>query len=72
MNLPCLSCSEPSNWPLTELEKQGLIHAFAFTHELAWNVMRDYFLYLGITSITGSRDAVRESFRQGLVEDGEG
>ena len=58
--------------PLTELEKQGLIQAFEFTHELAWNVMRDYFLYQGNTSITGSRDAIRESFSRGLVEDGEG
>lgn len=55
--------------PLTELEKQGLIQAFEFTHELAWNVMRDYFLYQGNTSITGSRDAIRESFSRGLVED---
>ena len=30
--------------PLSDLEKQGLIQAFEFTHELAWNVMRDYFL----------------------------
>ena len=29
--------------PLSELEKQGLIQSFEFTHELAWNVMRDYF-----------------------------
>ena len=27
--------------PLSELEKQGLIQAFEFTHELAWNVMKD-------------------------------
>ena len=30
--------------PLSDLEKQGLIQAFEFTHELAWNVMRDYFM----------------------------
>lgn len=57
---------------LSELEKQGLIQAFEFTHELAWNVMKDYFLYQGNTGITGSRDAVRESFNKGLVTDGEG
>lgn len=57
---------------LSELEKQGLIQAFEFTHELAWNVMKDYFLYQGNTSITGSRDAVRESFSKGLITDGEG
>jgi nucleotidyltransferase substrate binding protein (TIGR01987 family) len=57
---------------LSELERQGLIQAFEFTHELAWNVMKDYFAYQGITAITGSRDAVREAFDKGLVEDGEG
>lgn len=58
--------------PLSDLEKQGLIQAFEFTHELAWNVMRDYFAYQGNTVITGSRDAVREAFSKGLVDDGEG
>ena len=58
--------------PLSDLEKQGLIQAFEFTHELAWNVMKDYFAYQGNPSITGSRDAVRESFNKGLISDGEG
>ena len=58
--------------PLSDLEKQGLIQAFEFTHELAWNVMRDYFVYQGNTAITGSRDAVREAFSKGLLDDGEG
>jgi|SRR6266498_2170867 len=57
--------------PLTDLEKQGLIQAFEFTHELAWNVMKDYFAFQGNPSITGSRDAVRESFNKGLITDGE-
>ena len=58
--------------PLSELEKQGLIQAFEFTHELAWNVMKDYFAWQGNPRITGSRDAAREAFQKGLVEDGEG
>jgi nucleotidyltransferase substrate binding protein (TIGR01987 family) len=58
--------------PLSDLEKQGLIQSFEFTHELAWNVMRDYFVYQGNTAITGSRDAVREAFSKGLLNDGEG
>lgn len=29
--------------PLSELEKQGLIQAFEFVFELAWNLMKDYF-----------------------------
>ena len=58
--------------PLSELEKQGLIQAFEFTHELAWQVMKDYFAYQGNPDITGSRDAAREAYQKGLVEDGEG
>ncbi len=58
--------------PLSDLEKQGLIQAFEFTHELAGNVMRDYFAYQGNTAVTGSRDAVREAYSKGLVVDGEG
>lgn len=56
---------------LTDLENQGLIQAFEFTHELAWNVMKDYFEYQGTTSITGSRDATREAFHRGLIQKGE-
>ena len=58
--------------PLSDLEKQGLIQTFKFTHELAWNVMKDYFAYQGNPAITGSRDAAREAFQKGLIEDGEG
>ena len=57
---------------LSDLEKQGLIQAFEFTHELAWNVIKDYFTYQGNPNITGSRDAVREAFNRGLIDDGEG
>ncbi|PKO53059.1 MAG: nucleotidyltransferase [Betaproteobacteria bacterium HGW-Betaproteobacteria-2] len=57
---------------LTPLEQQGLIQAFEFTHELAWNLMKDYFFWQGNSAITGSRDASREAFAKGLLEDGEG
>ena len=55
---------------LNELEEQGLIQAFEFTHELAWNVIKDYFEYQGNTAINGSRDATREAFQKGLIQDG--
>jgi nucleotidyltransferase substrate binding protein (TIGR01987 family) len=58
--------------PLSNLEEQGLIQTFEFTHELAWNVLKDYFAFQGNPDITGSRDASREAFRRGLIEDGEG
>jgi nucleotidyltransferase substrate binding protein (TIGR01987 family) len=56
---------------LSDLEKLGLIQAFEFTHELAWNVMKDYFVYQGQNLITGSRDAIRTAFNNGLIDDGE-
>lgn len=58
--------------PLSKLERQGLIKAFEFTHELAWNVLKDFFEFQGATSIMGSRDATRMAFERGLVADGEG
>ncbi len=58
--------------PLTTLEQQGLIKGFELTQELASNVMKDYFEYQGNTMLTGSRDAIREAFKRGLIEDGEG
>lgn len=57
--------------PLTDLEKQGVIQAFEFTHELAWNVIKDYFEYQGQSSINGSRDATREAFQKNLISEGE-
>lgn len=56
---------------LSDLEKEGLIQRFEYTHELAWKVMKDYLEYQGITNITGSRDAIREAFQNGLILDGE-
>ena len=58
--------------PLSALERLGLAHIFEFTHELAWNVLKDYFFWQGNAAITGSRDATREAFAQGLLDDGEG
>lgn len=57
--------------PLSELEGQGLIQAFEFTHELAWNVMKDWFDDQGATIITGSKDATREAFAKGLIAEGQ-
>lgn len=57
---------------LSELEQQGLIQGFEFVHELAWNVIKDFFEYQGNSSIMGSRDATREAFKRNLIADGEG
>ena len=56
---------------LSDLEKEGLIRRFEFTHELCWNVMKDFLIYDGIQNIIGSRSAVREAFNKGLITSGE-
>lgn len=56
--------------PLSNLERQGLIQAFEFTHELAWKTLQDYFRYQGISDIVGSRDVFRKSLEVGLIHDG--
>jgi len=57
--------------PLSDLEQQGLVKAFEFTYELAWNTLKDFLEYRGTRDIYGSRDATRAAFRLGLIEDGE-
>ena len=57
---------------LSELEEQGLIQAFEFTHELAWNTLKDFLEARGtVVRIYGSRDATREAFAAELIVNGE-
>ena len=56
---------------LSELEEQGLIQAFEYTYELAWNVLKDYLEFQGVIGIAGSRDAFRIAFNRDLISQGE-
>jgi nucleotidyltransferase substrate binding protein (TIGR01987 family) len=56
---------------LSNLEKQGVIQAFEFTHELAWNTLKDYLEDQGSQNVKGSKDATREAFKVALITDGE-
>ncbi len=56
---------------LSELEQQGLVQGFEFTHELAWKVLKDYLEEQGFAGIIGSKSATREAFKNGLIDDGE-
>ena len=56
---------------LNEMIIEGLIQRFEYTHELAWNVMKDYAGYQGNTQIGGARDATREGFQLQLFSNGE-
>jgi nucleotidyltransferase substrate binding protein (TIGR01987 family) len=52
---------------LSELEKQGLVQGFEFTHELGWNLLKDYLEAQGVTGLIGSKNAVRSAFKNGLI-----
>lgn len=54
---------------IDDLLEEGLIQRYEYTHELAWKVMKDYAEYQGITGISGSRDAIRQTFQFGLIDD---
>ena len=54
---------------LNEREQQGLIKAFEYTFELAWNTLRDLLRSQGNESLLGFRDTLREAFRLELIQD---
>lgn len=56
---------------LSKLEQQGLIQGFEFTHELAWNVLKDYLEEQGFVDIIGSKNASRQAFKNALITDGQ-
>ena len=56
---------------LSNLEQQGLIQAFEYTHELAWNTLKDFSESRGKQNLYGSRDTSREAFKTGLIKNGE-
>ncbi len=55
---------------LNEILKEGIIQRFEYTHELAWNVMKDFLVDAGNANIYGSKDATREAFSAGLIMNG--
>ena len=57
---------------LSRLENQGLIQAFEFTFELAWNALRDFLIAKGVQGLFGSKDTAREAFKLQLITDDEG
>jgi len=57
--------------PLSELEEQGLIQSFEYTHELAWNTLKDFLENKGVQPLYGSKDTTREAFKRELIEEGD-
>lgn len=56
---------------LTAIETQGLIKSFEFTLELAWNLLKDYQEFMGIADILGGKNAIRQAFKNGLIDQGQ-
>lgn len=56
---------------LDEILREGIIQRFEYTHELAWNVMKDFLSEIGDVKIYGSKDATREAFKAELIENGD-
>ena len=52
---------------LSDIEQRGLIQAFEYTYELAWNTIKDFYYSIGETEIQGSRDTYRMAFNRKLV-----
>jgi dTDP-4-dehydrorhamnose reductase len=55
----------------TELERTACIKYYEMTFELAWKVMKDYLAESGIKDVLGSKDAIRQSFNNGIIDNGE-
>ena len=55
---------------LSDLEAHGCIQGFVYTHELAWNTLKD-FLQAQDFKLYGSRDTTRAAFKEGIIENGE-
>lgn len=55
---------------LTESQSRDLLRHFEETHELALNVITQYFKQIGKGTFTGSRDLTVEAFHAELIDDG--
>ena len=63
---------EPGVEALNQLEREGVIHRFEYTFELAWNTLKDRLEYDGIVFDTVTpRSVIRQAFQSGFIGDGE-
>jgi len=55
----------------SDLELQGLIKGFELCYELAWKTLQDLLRERGYTDIAGPKPAIRQAFKDGLMNDGD-
>jgi nucleotidyltransferase substrate binding protein (TIGR01987 family) len=58
---------QKNNYEFFDIVKIGIIKSFEFTFELAWNLMKDYAFYQGISDAKGSRDAFKIAVQFELI-----
>ena len=55
---------------LTDVERAGLIKFFEMSFELSWKLLKDYLESEGY-DVKSPREAIKQAFQSGLVEDGQ-
>jgi nucleotidyltransferase substrate binding protein (TIGR01987 family) len=53
---------------LSDIEKEGFIQRFEYNWELSWKTIKEFYKYLGDSSIQGSRDAFLMAYKNGLIK----
>jgi nucleotidyltransferase substrate binding protein (TIGR01987 family) len=53
---------------LSDIEQRGLIQAFEYTYERAWNIIKDFYQSVGESNIHGSKDAFQLAVKRGLID----
>lgn len=53
------------------LERQGLIHCFEYTIELAWKTLQDLLEAKGY-NVKGPKPVIKQAFQDGYIVDGDG
>ncbi|WP_280770664.1 HI0074 family nucleotidyltransferase substrate-binding subunit [Salipaludibacillus daqingensis] len=56
---------------LDDLVIDATIQRFEFTYELSWKLMKTYLEYQGHLEVTSPRKAMRQAFKDGLIQEGE-
>ena len=63
--------NESKKRTLNDFERDGMVQRFEFTHEVAWKLMKSYAEFQGSDDVSGSRDASRWAYENGLIKKGD-
>lgn len=52
-----------------ELQRDGIIHRYEFTFELAWKTLKEVFEDEGLVGLNSPKTVLREAYSSGLIDD---